>query len=86
MPLVRHFLLIVLTCYAAPALGDRYASNQNAVVPDSPQVAANFPDIERVTLRSPAFINPGTIPSGWLNGTSGPTPQNVLGVFVNRKF
>ena len=59
-------------------MADSYANNQSPTVVDTPQVAANFPDVD-VELLSPAFINPGGVPATFANGTSGPTPQNTLG-------
>lgn len=71
--------IYVLPLLVGVALGDAYANNQNPIVVDSPQVAANFPDIEGIKILAPAFLNPETVPSTWLNGTSGPTPQSTLG-------
>ncbi|KAF1954578.1 Zn-dependent exopeptidase [Byssothecium circinans] len=83
---MRHSQASVLTTlhlYASFALGARYADNQNLKVIDAPQVAANFPDIKGVTLLSPAFAQPDTVPNRtWVNATSGPTPQDVLERFV----
>jgi hypothetical protein len=75
----RTASLALLPLLAGVALGDAYANNQNPIVVDSPQVAANFPDIEGVEILAPAFLNPETVPSTWSNGTSGPTPQSTLG-------
>ncbi|KAK1489454.1 carboxypeptidase [Colletotrichum cuscutae] len=59
-----------------------YASNQVEVVPDSEVVAANFPEVEDVDLRSPAFANPDGVPATFANGTSGPTDQATLDYFL----
>lgn len=56
-----------------------YASNQVDVIPDSEQVAANFPEVEDVELYSPAFANPDSVPGSFANGTSGPTDEATLG-------
>lgn len=74
--------LNLLPVLAGLAAGDRYASNQNPTVIDAPQVAANFPDVEGVKLLSPAFTDPGNVPSTFANGTSGPTSQSLLESFV----
>lgn len=64
-------------------VADSYANNQNPTAIDAPQVAANFPAIERVELLSPAFINPEGVPGTFANGTTGPTPQHTLGKYSN---
>jgi hypothetical protein len=79
MQLTRSSLLSALTLHTTLVLADKYASNQNAVVVDSPQVAANFANVDGVKILAPAFLNPGTVPPTWRNGTSGPTPQSTLG-------
>ena len=79
----RSSILRVLPLYANFARGDRYASNQNPTVVDSPQVAANFPDLDDVKLLSPAFVDSASVPSTFANGTSGPTPQSKLGTFFH---
>ncbi|KAK1978690.1 carboxypeptidase [Colletotrichum cereale] len=59
-----------------------YASNRAKVIPDSEAVAANFPEVEDVELFSPAFANPESVPSGFANGTSGPTNEATLDYFL----
>ncbi|KAK1593802.1 carboxypeptidase [Colletotrichum navitas] len=59
-----------------------YASNQARIFPDSKAVAANFPEVEDVELFSPAFTNPEGVPSGFANGTSGPTDEVTLDHFL----
>jgi hypothetical protein len=79
---MRSISSVMLAAFAlciGMAAGDSYANNQNPVTIDSPEVAANFADIEGVKLLSPAFLNNETVPETWLNGTSGPTPQSTLG-------
>lgn len=56
-----------------------YADNQATLLQDSEAVAANFPDVEGVTLYSPAFLNPEAVPAGFQNGTSGPTDEAAMG-------
>ncbi|KAH4157026.1 hypothetical protein HBI68_201710 [Parastagonospora nodorum] len=82
MRLILPSALSVVASCIGNAAGDSYANNQNAVVVDSPQVSANFPDVEGVQLLSPAFLSNATLPSTWANGTSGPTPQSTLESFV----
>jgi len=77
-------VLSVIASCIGHAAADSYANNQNAVVVDSPQVAANFPDIEGVELLSPAFFSNASLPPTWVNGTSGPTPQSTLGMLDSR--
>jgi hypothetical protein len=72
-------LVGAICLHAGRVLADSYANNQNAVVVDSPQVAANFPDVEGVQIQAPAFLDPSTVPPTFANGTSGPTPQETLG-------
>lgn len=61
-----------------------YADNQAALLQDSEAVAANFPDVEGVTLYSPAFLNPESVPAGFENGTSGPTDEAEMGEYCQR--
>jgi hypothetical protein len=56
-----------------------YADNQAPLQKDEDHIAANFPDVEGVELLSPAFANPDSVPSGFTNGTDGPTDIDTLG-------
>ncbi|KAK0662780.1 Carboxypeptidase 2 [Lasiodiplodia hormozganensis] len=60
-----------------------YADNQVPVVRDEDHVAANFPEVAGVELYSPSFANPDTVPSGFANGTSGPTSEGTLDTFLH---
>jgi hypothetical protein len=75
-------IVSVAIIHARFVASDSYAKNQNPTVVDPPQVAANFAAIEGVELLSPAFINPGSVPNTFANGTSGPTSQSTLGECV----
>ena len=81
MQLLRSLIVSVaiIPVHARFAAGDSYARNQNPTVVDAPQVVANFPAIEGVELLSPAFINAGSVPRAFADGTSGPTSQYNLG-------
>ncbi|KAK2010191.1 carboxypeptidase [Colletotrichum eremochloae] len=59
-----------------------YASNQVKILQESEAVAANFPEVEGVELLSPAFVHPESVPSGFANGTSGPTDEATLDHFL----
>lgn len=80
MLLTIHCLLGALSLSVETARADSYANNQSPTVVDSPEVAANFPDVDGVELLSPTFDNPAGVPPTFGNGTSGPTPQTTLGV------
>lgn len=67
------------------AQGYSYAGLTLPLEKDEQQVAANFPDVD-YELLGPAFSLPDTIPEGFRNGTSGPTPQFVLGESSQRWF
>lgn len=54
-----------------------YAENTRPFTPDSPAVSANFPE-PNITLYSPAFISPDTVPDEFSNGTAAPTPEETL--------
>ncbi|CAO2653283.1 Nn.00g026940.m01.CDS01 [Neocucurbitaria sp. VM-36] len=82
MRVARRSILSVLAFHASLVVGDAYARNQNPTVIDTPQVAANFPDVQDVNLLAPAFTDPGTVPSTFANGTSGPTSESTLEEFV----
>ena len=58
--------------------GLQYGENWTPTIKDSDLVAANFPDVN-ITLRSPAFLNPETVPARLANGTEGPTDDIELG-------
>lgn len=58
--------------------GLQYGENWAPTTKDSDLVSANFPDIN-ITLRSPAFLNPGKVPARFSNGTEGPTDDIELG-------
>ncbi|CAH0056116.1 unnamed protein product [Clonostachys solani] len=52
-----------------------YQNNQAGLTQDEPHVAANFPEPTGIEVFSPSFDDPETVPSGFANGTSGPTSQ-----------
>ena len=54
-----------------------YAGNTRPFTPDSPAVSANFPE-PNITLYSPAFYSPDTVPDELSNGTAAPTPEVTL--------
>lgn len=54
-----------------------YAENTRPFTPDSQAVSANFPE-PNITLYSPAFSSPDTVPDEFSNGTSAPTPEEAL--------
>ncbi|KAJ4317361.1 hypothetical protein N0V94_004964 [Neodidymelliopsis sp. IMI 364377] len=82
MLLTIHCLLGALLLSVQTARADSYANNQSPTVVDSPEVAANFPDVDGIELLSPTFDNPADVPPSFGNGTSGPTPQTTLEAFV----
>uniref|UniRef100_L2G8F3 Carboxypeptidase M14B n=1 Tax=Colletotrichum fructicola (strain Nara gc5) TaxID=1213859 RepID=L2G8F3_COLFN len=66
----------------ASAEAAKYGYNHVTVRQDSDAIAANFQAIEGVDLLSPAFLSPETIPTGFAEGTQGPTADDVLDTFV----
>lgn len=60
-----------------------YGNNLLEAAKDSDIVAAAFPDVEGVDLIAPAFTSPETVPSGFENGTSGPTDLFELGEYYD---
>lgn len=54
-----------------------YAGNTRPFTPDSQAVSANFPE-PNITLYSPAFLSPDTVPDDFSNGTAAPTPEETL--------
>ncbi|KAI8205588.1 Carboxypeptidase 2 [Colletotrichum sp. SAR 10_65] len=66
----------------ASAEAAKYGYNHVTVRQDSDVIAANFQAIEGVDLLSPAFLGPETIPTGFAEGTQGPTADDVLDTFV----
>ncbi|KAK5939091.1 hypothetical protein PMZ80_008394 [Knufia obscura] len=69
-----------LLCLAGAKAQLQYGENQRGTIKDSDIVASAFPDVD-IQLLSPAFTNPETTPSGWSNGTDGPTSLTVLDHF-----
>ena len=72
---------ISLACvaYAQAVCAASYANNRQPAIKDSPEVAANFPDVEDIELIAPAFLNPKSIPDGFADNLEGPTDQFTLG-------
>jgi hypothetical protein len=58
--------------------GLQYGENWVPTTKDSELVASNFPDVN-ITLLSPAFLNPETVPEAFSEGKDGPTDDAVLG-------
>ncbi|KAJ4262874.1 hypothetical protein NW762_006487 [Fusarium torreyae] len=73
--------LLELTLLLNAVNAKTYGENHVQVRKDSELVAANFPDVD-IDLLSPAFANPDTVPSGFANGTEGPTPHQILDIFI----
>lgn len=71
-------LLCIGSSVLAQSPGSTYGNNYSPVSKDSEAVARNYPDID-IDLLSPAFTNPETVPAGFDNGTSSPTPDYVMG-------
>lgn len=63
-----------------PQSGLKYGENWLKVEKDSDIVAKNFPHVN-ITLLSPAFINPNTVPEAFSEGKDGPTDDSVLGEY-----
>ncbi|KAF4120923.1 Zinc carboxypeptidase [Geosmithia morbida] len=84
--LTRGLLLLLGSSVLVDARGEDtlgYADNQAPLNRDSPQVAANFPEVvEGIELLSPAFVSPKSVPEGFANGTSGPTSQWEMDYFL----
>lgn len=71
-------LLVTLLVGADLCLAQQYGKNHVPVRRDSPAVEAAFPN-PNVTLISPAFASPDTVPAAFSNGTFGPTPDMEMG-------
>lgn len=74
---MKTMLLYLGSSVLAQGIEPTYGDNYTPVVKDSEAVARNYPDVD-IDLLSPAFLNPETIPEGFANGTSGPTPDHVM--------
>lgn len=59
-------------------MGNGYADNREPLTKDEPLVAALFPE-PNVTLLSPAFISPDTVPEGFASNLAPPTNSATLG-------
>lgn len=55
-----------------------YGNNDLAIDLDDEAISRNFEDLD-IELLSPAFTNPESVPAGFSDGTSGPTPDHELG-------
>lgn len=64
---------------AGPASRTTYGNNALSVDFDNEAISKNYQDVD-IQLLSPAFLNPESIPAGFSNGTSGPTPLHELGM------
>ncbi|KAK5049334.1 hypothetical protein LTR84_004263 [Exophiala bonariae] len=65
-----------------PRKPKNYGYNAPFVIKDNPVIAGHFPD-PGISLLSPAFRSPKTIPATFGNGTSGPTEDLVLDQFLD---
>jgi hypothetical protein len=63
---------------AGSASRTTYGNNELAVDFDNELISRNYQDVD-IQLLSPAFTNPGSVPPGFSNGTSGPTPDHEMG-------
>jgi hypothetical protein len=63
---------------AGSASRTTYGNNDLAIDFDDEAISRNFQDVD-IQLLSPAFTNPESVPAGFSNGTSGPTPLHEMG-------
>lgn len=63
---------------AGSAARTTYGNNALAIDFDNEAVSRNYQDVD-ITLLSPAFVNPKSVPAAFSDGTSGPTPDAELG-------
>ncbi|KAL1627521.1 hypothetical protein SLS56_006345 [Neofusicoccum ribis] len=80
--LIREGLALGLFHAGLAAAQFAYADNQVPVTQDDDLIAVNFPEVSGIDLLSPAFASPETVPSGFANGTSGPTDEATLDSFL----
>lgn len=64
---------------AGSASRTTYGNNALSVDFDNEAISRNYQDVD-IQLLSPAFLNPESIPAGFSNGTSSPTPLHELGM------
>jgi hypothetical protein len=74
---MKTILLCLGSSVLAQNIDPTYGDNYTPVNKDDAAISRNYPDIE-IDLLSPAFLKPETIPAGFANGTSGPTPDFVM--------
>lgn len=72
------FAIHVVAQSGGPQSGLQYGENWVPVLKDSDIVAEAFPDVN-ITLFSPAFLTPETVPARFANGSEGPTDDIELG-------
>ena len=77
MSRMNAILLCLGSSIVAQNIDPTYGDNYTPVNKDDEAISRNYPDID-IDLLSPAFLNPETIPAGFANGTSGPTPDFVM--------
>lgn len=82
---MRAILLCLGSSVLAQGIDPTYGDNYTPVNKDDDAISRNYPDID-IDLLSPAFLNPETIPAGFANGTSGPTPDFVMSMSVAVHF
>jgi hypothetical protein len=74
-------IFVGLACVLTSIEAVQYGNNHAPVRKDSDIVEANFAD-PNVTLLSPAFMNPESVPADFSNGSSGPTDDYEMGTSV----
>lgn len=77
MSRMKAILLCLGSSVLAQNIDPTYGDNYTPVNKDDEAISRNYPDID-IDLLSPAFLNPETVPAGFANGTSGPTPDFVM--------
>jgi len=66
---------------AGSAARTTYGDNALAIDLDNEAVSSNYQDVD-IQLLAPAFTNPESVPAGFSDGTSGPTPDHELGKWI----
>jgi hypothetical protein len=75
---MKPFLILISALSLTVVQAQKYGDNHVPVRKDSAVVEAAFPE-PNVTLLSPPFQSPSSIPDNFANGSSGPTPDYGMG-------
>jgi hypothetical protein len=77
---------LLLSLAPIATFGWQYGYNHDKVQKDGELVAKSFPNVKNIELNSPYFLDPDSRLPGFVNGTSGPSSIDTVGMYYKQFY